>query len=135
MGAHHGGHGPGTGDFTDDVRYVARHLPLTDVHPRTQLAAEAAEAAALQGRCQELHDLLISHQGAPRPTSYAAEAGLDTSASNGTCALTPKPRSDCADLDSGAGTTASSTAAVTTAPSTSRDSPPPASGPPWPPPA
>ncbi|MFJ6984823.1 MULTISPECIES: Na+/H+ antiporter NhaA [unclassified Streptomyces] len=68
------------GDFTD-VRYVWRHLPLTDVHPRAQLAAEAAEAAALQGRYWELHDLLISHQGALRPDhlrGYAAEAGLDT---------------------------------------------------------
>ena len=32
-----------------DVRYVWRHLPLTDVHPHAQLAAEAAEAAAQQG--------------------------------------------------------------------------------------
>ena len=29
-----------------DVRYVWRHLPLNDVHPNTQLAAEAAEAAS-----------------------------------------------------------------------------------------
>ena len=29
----------------DDVRYVWRHLPLNDVHPRAQLASEAAEAA------------------------------------------------------------------------------------------
>ena len=33
-----------------DVRYVWRHLPLTDVHPHAQLAAEAAEAAADAGR-------------------------------------------------------------------------------------
>ena len=32
-----------------DVRYVWRHLPLNDVHPHAQMAAEAAEAAALQG--------------------------------------------------------------------------------------
>ena len=36
------------GDFAD-IRYVWRHLPLTDVHPHAQLAAEAAEAAADQG--------------------------------------------------------------------------------------
>lgn len=32
-----------------DVRYVWRHLPLNDVHPRAQLAAEASEAAAVKG--------------------------------------------------------------------------------------
>ena len=36
--------------FGDDVRYVWRHLPLNDVHPNAQMAAEAAEAAAAQGR-------------------------------------------------------------------------------------
>ncbi len=45
-----------------DIRYVWRHLPLTDVHPHAQLAAEAAEAAALQGRFWEMRDLLISRQ-------------------------------------------------------------------------
>ncbi len=43
-----------------DVRYVWRHLPLTDVHPHAQLAAEAAEVAALQGRFWDMHDLLIT---------------------------------------------------------------------------
>ena len=32
------------------LRYVWRHLPLNDVHPHAQLAAEASEAAAAQGR-------------------------------------------------------------------------------------
>ncbi|WP_405910917.1 Na+/H+ antiporter NhaA [Streptomyces sp. NBC_00828] len=69
------------GDFGDDVRYVWRHLPLTDVHIHAQLAAEAAEAAALQGRYWDMHDLLISHQGALRfddLRGYAAQIGLDT---------------------------------------------------------
>jgi Na+/H+ antiporter NhaA len=47
-----------------DVRYVWRHLPLTDVHPHAELAAEASEAAALQGKFWEMHDLLLDHQGA-----------------------------------------------------------------------
>ena len=47
-----------------DVRYVWRHLPLTDVHPHAQLAAEGAEAAAKQGKFWEMHDQLLSHQGA-----------------------------------------------------------------------
>jgi Na+/H+ antiporter NhaA len=63
-----------------DVRYVWRHLPLTDVHPNAQLAAEAAEAAADQGAFWEMHDLLFQHQDDLRPVSlvrYAAELGLD----------------------------------------------------------
>ncbi|MFD7409173.1 Na+/H+ antiporter NhaA [Streptomyces sp. NPDC059866] len=67
------------GDF-GDVRYVWRHLPLTDVHAHAQLAAEAAEAAGLQGRFWDMHDLLISHQGALRfddLRGYAADSGLD----------------------------------------------------------
>ncbi len=54
------------GAFGDEVRYVWRHLPLTDVHTHAQLAAEASEAAALQGGYWEMHDLLLSHQGALR---------------------------------------------------------------------
>ena len=61
-----------------DVRYVWRHLPLTDVHPRAQLAAEAAEAAG--ERFWEMHDLLLSHQDALRPDDligYAEQLGVD----------------------------------------------------------
>jgi Na+/H+ antiporter NhaA len=44
-----------------DLRYVWRHLPLTDVHPNAQLAAEAAEAAGAQGKFWEMHDMLLEH--------------------------------------------------------------------------
>jgi protein-disulfide isomerase len=63
-----------------DVRYVWRHLPLSDVHPHAQLAAEAAEAAAGQGAFWELHDLLLDHQDALEPDDligYAERLGLD----------------------------------------------------------
>jgi Na+/H+ antiporter NhaA len=63
-----------------DVRYVWRHLPLTDVHPRAQLAAEAAEAAADQGAFWELHDLLLRNQNALNPSDlmgYAEQLGLE----------------------------------------------------------
>jgi Na+/H+ antiporter NhaA len=63
-----------------DIRYVWRHLPLTDVHPRAWLAAEAAEVAAKQGSFWDMHDLLLEHQGALRPTDllgYAERLGLD----------------------------------------------------------
>jgi Na+/H+ antiporter NhaA len=63
-----------------DVRYVWRHLPLSDVHPNAQLAAEASEAAAAQGAFWEFHDLLLAHQDALRPPDlmgYARALGLD----------------------------------------------------------
>jgi protein-disulfide isomerase len=45
-----------------DIRYVWRHLPLEDVHPHAQLAAEAAEAAGDQGMFWPMHDLLLTNQ-------------------------------------------------------------------------
>ena len=68
------------GSFGDDLRYVWRHLPLNDVHPNAQIAAEASEAAAAQGHFWEMHDTLLGHQGELRPThlaAYAREIGLD----------------------------------------------------------
>jgi Na+/H+ antiporter NhaA len=64
----------------DDLRYVWRHLPLSDVHEHAQLAAEAAEAAGAQGKFWEMHDLLLEHQDALRPrdlVGYAEQLGLD----------------------------------------------------------
>jgi Na+/H+ antiporter NhaA len=63
-----------------DVSYVWRHLPLNDVHPSAQLAAEASEAAAAQGKFWGMYDILLSHQGelAPRDLArYAEQLGLD----------------------------------------------------------
>jgi Na+/H+ antiporter NhaA len=67
---------------TGDLRYVFRHLPLTDVHQHAQLAAEAAEAAGQQGGTAfwEMHDMLMEHQGALTKRDllrYATELGLD----------------------------------------------------------
>jgi len=64
----------------DDVRYVWRHLPLNDVHPSAQLASEAAEAAAAQGRFWDMYDRLLSHQGELSVRDlirHASELGLD----------------------------------------------------------
>ena len=66
--------------FGDDVRYVWRHLPLSDVHPDAQLAAEASEAAASQGDFWGMHDILLGHQGELKPShlsEYADQLGLD----------------------------------------------------------
>ncbi|MFD5799885.1 Na+/H+ antiporter NhaA [Streptomyces sp. NPDC127020] len=63
-----------------DVRYVWRHLPLTDVHPNAQAAAEASEAAARQGRFWDMHDLLMDRQdelGERDLLRHARELGLD----------------------------------------------------------
>ena len=66
--------------FGDELRYVWRHLPLNDVHPDAQTAAEAAEAAAAQGRFWELHDRLLANQDALGMSDlerHAEEIGLD----------------------------------------------------------
>ena len=57
-----------------ELRYVWRHLPLTDVHTHAQAAAEAAEAAAAQGRFWEYYDALFSNQDALRPSDLRARA-------------------------------------------------------------
>ena len=50
--------------WLDDGRLCAvfRHFPLIDAHPRALRAAQAAEAAAAQGRFWEMHDLLMQHE-------------------------------------------------------------------------
>ena len=66
--------------FGDDLRYVVRNLPLTDVHPQAELAAEAAEAAAAQGRFWEMYDRLFAHQDELEPEDlvrHAEAIGLD----------------------------------------------------------
>jgi Na+/H+ antiporter NhaA len=66
--------------FGDDLRYVWRHLPLNDVHPNAQRAAEAAEAAGAQGAFWEMHDRLLDNQDELTPRAlgrYAEELGLD----------------------------------------------------------
>jgi len=63
-----------------DLRYVWRHLPLTDVHPHAQVAAEASEAANTHGKFWEMSELMLSHQDALTVRDligYAAELGID----------------------------------------------------------
>ncbi|WP_203819515.1 Na+/H+ antiporter NhaA [Paractinoplanes ferrugineus] len=64
----------------DDLRFVWRNLPLTDVHPHAQLAAQAAEAAGLQGKFWDMHDLLLENQEKLRVMDllgYARQLELD----------------------------------------------------------
>jgi protein-disulfide isomerase len=65
----------------DQLQYVFRHFPLTNLHAHAQHAAEAAEAAGAQGTFFEMHRLLFGHQEALEDddlTRYAADLGLDT---------------------------------------------------------
>jgi protein-disulfide isomerase len=62
------------------LRFCFRHFPLTEIHPHALAASRAAEAAALQGRFWEMHDMLFHRQTALEEDDlrgYALELGLD----------------------------------------------------------
>jgi len=62
------------------LRFVFRNFPISTSHPHAEQAAEAAEAAAAQGRFWEMHDHLYEHQRRLADDDlrgYAAELGLD----------------------------------------------------------
>jgi protein-disulfide isomerase len=62
------------------LRFVFRNFPISTSHPHAEQAAEAAEAAAHQGRFWEMHDLLYENQsrlGEEDLRSYAKELELD----------------------------------------------------------
>ena len=64
----------------DRLRFVFRNFPITTSHPHAELAAEAAEAAATQGRFWQMHDLLYENQRRLRGQdlrAYAQKLGLD----------------------------------------------------------
>ena len=64
----------------DRLRFAFRHFPLASLHPHAERAAEAAEAAAAQGRFWEMHDSLYAEQDALEDSDLArraAELGLD----------------------------------------------------------
>ncbi len=66
--------------FRRDLRFAYRHFPLTEIHPLSMLAAEAAEVAAAQGKFWEMHDILFENQPHFDPDSlieYASEIELD----------------------------------------------------------
>lgn len=64
----------------DQLRFVFRHFPLTQIHPHAQGAAETSEAAGAQGRFWEMHALLYENQRALDPMhllGYAEDLDLD----------------------------------------------------------
>src|SRR6476469_8655859 len=46
----------------NDVCFIFRHFPQVQIHPHAQRAAEAAEAAAVQGQFWQMHEMLFTHQ-------------------------------------------------------------------------
>ncbi len=66
--------------YENDLLFIFRQFPLTEVHEWAELAALASEAAALQGRFWEMHDTLFEIQDSLGPDSIgelAIELGLD----------------------------------------------------------
>ncbi|MEA2333494.1 MAG: Na+:H+ antiporter, NhaA family [Thermoleophilaceae bacterium] len=66
--------------FGERLQFVFRHMPLSDLHPRAQAAAEAAEAAGAQGLFWEMHDRLFENQralGDADLRDHAEAIGLD----------------------------------------------------------
>lgn len=64
----------------DRLQFVFRNFPITTSHPHAEQAAEAAEAAAAQGRFWEMHDVLYENQRRLADAdlrTYAAQVGLD----------------------------------------------------------
>jgi len=62
------------------LRFVFRNFPLTQAHPYAMIAAEAAEAAALQEKFWEMHDFIYDHQDDLEPDvlpAWAQRVGLD----------------------------------------------------------
>lgn len=48
--------------YPQDVRLVYRHFPLSSIHDKAELSAQAAEAAGIQGKFWDMHDLLFARQ-------------------------------------------------------------------------
>lgn len=70
-------------ELEDDLRFAYRHFPVTTIHPLAFQAAEAAEAAATEGRFWEMHDTLFENQdrlGFHDLVAYARALGLDLDA-------------------------------------------------------
>lgn len=72
-------------EYGDKIKFQFRHFPLTQIHQNAMIASRAAEAAGMQDKFFEMHDLLYDNQDtwaqSPDPTatfvSYAQQLNLD----------------------------------------------------------
>jgi len=72
-------------EFGDNLKVIFRELPLLPMHEHALLAAQAAEAAGLQGKFWEMHDKLYENQAkwvaekdlVPVFVDYAKQIGLN----------------------------------------------------------
>jgi protein-disulfide isomerase len=66
--------------FGERLRFVFRNFPHAGIHPHASVAAQAAEAAGMQKKFWEMHDLLYAHQADLETadlTHYALQIGLE----------------------------------------------------------
>lgn len=64
-----------------EMRFVFRNFPLKEIHPHADHAAQAAEAAAEEGKFWEMHDSIFEHQDAledEQLVEYAKAVGVDS---------------------------------------------------------
>jgi len=67
-------------EYGDQIKIIYRDLPVSDIHPDAQKAAEAGECAHEQGNFWAMHDKMFINQsdlGVPALKKYAAEIGLN----------------------------------------------------------
>jgi Thioredoxin len=64
--------------FGAKLRFVFRNMPLSEMHPNAELAAEAAEAAAAQGKFWQMHDALYEHQDEPKSGSLGCAVEVNS---------------------------------------------------------
>jgi protein-disulfide isomerase len=67
-------------EFDSNLKFIFRNFPLEKIHPQAWIAAVATEAAGIQGKFWEMHDVIFEHQShltTQDLLKYAQQIGLD----------------------------------------------------------